>query len=544
MSVQFRQRTPGEYLKILKRRKWLIILPVIAVATAVAWVVYRLPDVYESSTLIVVKPATLPDSVIPTINEDSLTRQLSSIAQVVTSRSSLEPLVQKYDLYAKERARGEAMESVISAMRKDIDVQVNTSRRDITDGFDIKYRYRDPKLTQAVTQELASKYVNAQTNNIMTSTAAAKQFIDSQVAQTKEELDKIDQKRLDFMQQNLGQLPQEADSLLRQLTGLRESQKALIAEVGRLQDRRSALSTQLSLVKKQTEQSIGNAAENMTDPKSTLAWAELVKRKADLQSELRQLQTQYKEGHPDVIAKKEQIDSVQKEMDRQVDEWKERIAEKEKKLKNMPDLQAGAMEAEMKNVDSEMKRQQKMLDDNEQQIAEITGRINKVPGADVQLGAIEREYQTKKASYDKLLEQQQKITLGADAATQQQSEGIEVIDPANLPQKPVAPKRLMLAVMGVVAGLGLGLLLTAVFELPLLLTIQSSEDARHYTGLPVLISVPELLTPQEARAIPRRRRLLLAAGMIATIVSIPLLALALRLTHVFEFLSQSSGRGA
>ena len=84
MSVQFRQRTPGEYLKILKRRKWLIILPVIAVASAVAWVVYRLPDVYESSTLVVVKPSTLPNSVVPTVTEDSLTRQLSSIAQVVT----------------------------------------------------------------------------------------------------------------------------------------------------------------------------------------------------------------------------------------------------------------------------------------------------------------------------------------------------------------------------------------------------------------------------------------------------------------------------
>jgi hypothetical protein len=38
--------------------------------------------------------------------------------------------------------------------------------------------------------------------------------------------------------------------------------------------------------------------------------------------------------------------------------------------------------------------------------------------------------------------------------------------------------------------------------------------------------------------------LLLVAGMIVTIVSIPLLALALKLTHVFEFLMQSSGRSA
>ena len=542
MSVQFRQRTPGEYLKILKRRKWLIILPVIAVASAVAWVVLRLPNVYESSTLIVVKPATLPDSVIPTVNEDTLTRQLASIAQVVTSRSSLEPLVKKYDLYAKERQRGEAMESIIGIMRHDIEVQVNTSRRDITDGFDIKYRYRDPKLTQAVTTDLASKYVNEQTSTTLSSGTSAKNFMDAQVAQAKEELDKVDQKRLDFMQQNLGSLPSEASSLLSQLTGLRESQKALIAEVGRLQDRRSTLATELSLVKKQTQQTKETLAENTTDPKTTMGWAELVKRKADLQAELRQLQTQYKDNHPDVIAKKEQIESVQKEMDGQIADWKERIAERAKKLDGMPDMQAAAIEAEMKNVDSEMKRQQKMLDDNEQQIAQITERINKVPGADVQLSAIEREYQTKKGAYDKLLEQQQKIALGVDAASQQQSESIVVVDPANLPQDPVAPKRLMLLVMGVVAGLGLGLFLTALFEFPRLLTIENSEDARHYTGLPVLIAVPELLTPQEARAIPRRRRLLLAAGMVATVISIPLLILALKLTHIFEILSQSSGR--
>ena len=544
MSVQFRQRTPSEYLNILKRRKWLIILPVIAVATAVAYVVYRLPDVYESSTLIVVKPSTLPQSMTPTVNEDTLTRQLSSINQVVTSRSSLEPLVDKYQLYQRERQRGEPMESIIDVMRKDINVEVNTTRHDITDGFDIKFRYRDPKVTQAVTAELASKYISAQTANTISSTQSAKQFIDAQVKQTKDELDKIDQKRLDFMQANLGTLPSEATSLLQQLNGLREQQKALIAEVGRLQDRRSTLTTNLTLVQKSTEQAIGEAAETLTDPKTTLGWAELVKRKADLQAELRQLQTQYKDIHPDIIAKKEQIDSVQKEMDRQLEDWKERGAEKEKRLKGRPDLQAAAIQAEMKNIQSEIARQQGLLNDNEKAIATLTDRLNKVPGADVALSAIEREYQTNKAAYDKLLEEQQKIGLGAAAASQQQSEGIEVIDAAYLPQKPVAPKRITLAALGVVAGLGLGLLLTALFEIPLLLTIQSSEDARHYTGLPVLIAVPELLTPQEARALPRRRRLLLAAGVIATMVSIPLLAIALKLTHVFEYLMQSSGRAA
>jgi len=537
VSIEFRQRRPSEYLKIIRRRKWLIILPIIAVTSAVSWVVYRLPDVYESVTLIVVKPSTLPTGVVPTITEDSLTRQLTGIAQVVTSRSSLEPLVDRYELYKPERLRGVPMELIIDMMRKDINVEVNTSRNDITNGFNITYRGRNPKITQAVTAELASKYINEQTKNTVNSTNSAKQFIDQQVRQTKEELDNVDKQRLDFMQKNVGNLPTEATSLVGQLTGLREQQKALIAEIGRMQDRSSSLSTQVTLMKKQSQETIDDTAENTTDPKTTLAWAELVKRKADLQSELQRMLTELKPKHPDVLAKQAQLDSVSKEMDQMVAEWKERIKQKQDKLQNRPDLSVAATEAQIQALDGEIKREQKMLDDNEKQIGGILQRINSVPGAEVALGALDRDYQTKKTAYDQLLLQQQKITLGADAASQQQGEGIEVVDPANLPSKPVAPKRFLLSGLGLAFGLGLGLLLTGIFEIPRLLTIESPEDARHYTGLPVLVSVPELLTPKEARTVPRRRRLLLATAVAVTILSIPVLALALRATHVFEILS-------
>jgi polysaccharide chain length determinant protein (PEP-CTERM system associated) len=542
MSVEFRQRTPGEYLKILRRRKWLIILPVIAITSAVSWVVYRLPDVYQSVTLIVVKPSTLPNTVVPTITEDSLTRQLTSIDQIVKSRSSLQPLVEKFQLYASERSRGTSMEEVIGMMRQDIKVEVNTSRNDITNGFNITFRGRDPKITQAVTAELASKYIDEQTKNTISSTGSARQFINQQVQQTKEELDAIDKQRLDFMQANSPNLPSAATSLVSQLTGLREQQKALMSEVGRLQDRRSALASQLTLVKKQSEQTRDDLIENTTDPKTTLAWAELTKRKADLQAELQQLLTTYKLIHPDVIAKKAQIEGITTEMDKMIGEWKEKIRQKQEKLANRPDLSVAGIGEEIKLIQGEIARQQKLLEDNEKAISALLVRINNVPGVEVGLGAIERDYQTKKTAYDQLLLQQQKIALGAEAAAQQQGEGIQVIDAANLPSKPVAPKRLMLSGLGLAFGLGLGLLLTALFEVPRLLTIQSSEDARHYTGLPVLVSIPELLTPQEARAIPRRRRLLLAAGVAVAIVSIPVLALVLKLTHVFDLLMQSSGR--
>ena len=542
MSAEFRQRKPSEYLKILQRRKWLVILPTIAITIAVAYVVYRLPDVYESSTLIVVRPSTLPKNVVPAVTEDNLTRQLAGIQQVVNSRSSLEPLVQKYDLYKAERLRGEPLDSVVNMMRADINVKVNTTRNDITNGFNISYRYRDAKIAQAITSELAGKYINEQTANQVHSGEAARQFINSQVAQSQEELAAIDKQRLDFMSTHVGNLPSEATGLFNQLAGLREEQKALMTEVGRLQDRRAAATNQLAVLKESRQQTIIDTAENITDPKTTQGWSQLVARKAALEGELTRLQQEYKPIHPDVIAKQKEVDQVKEQMDSLIADWKEKIKTRQERLEKNPNPGIAAAEAEIKLAEGEIKRQQKMLADNEKAIGALVDRINNVPGVEVALGAIEREYSTKKAALDDLLEQQQKIGLNTEAIIQQQGEGIEVIDAANLPSQPVAPKRIVLSSLGLAVGLGLGLLLVGIFEGKRLLTIQNSEDARHYTGLPVLLAVPELLTPQEARAVPRRRKLILAAGVAATMVSIPILALALKLTHIFEFLMQASSR--
>src|SRR5213078_757318 len=253
------------------------------------------------------------------------TRQLTSIAQVVTSRSSLEPLVSKYDLYRAERLRGEPMEIMIDIMRNNIKVEVNTSRNDITNGFNISYRGRDPRSTQAVAADLASMYIDAQTKNTISASASAKQFIEAQVKQVKEQLDEIDNRRLAFMNKNLGNLPQEETSLVGQLGGLREQQKALIAEVGRLQDRRSAIASQLAIVRKQSENTRADVAENTTDPKTTQAWGGLVQRKAALESELQRMLAQLRPKQPDVQAKQIELDSVKKEMDGMISEWKQRI---------------------------------------------------------------------------------------------------------------------------------------------------------------------------------------------------------------------------
>src|SRR5580765_6067141 len=310
MSAEFRPRKLGEYAQILRKRKWLVLLPTIVFGLAIGYVVFRLPDMYESVTLIVVKPSTLPNSVVPTITEETLTRELTSISQVVTSRSSLQPLMEKYDLYKDERRRGEPMEILIDQMRKQIKVEVNTSRNEITNGFNISYRGRDPKSTQAVAAELASRYVDEQTKGTVNAGASAKQFIEEQVRQSREELDAIDAQRLKYLQENMNNLPSQSQALVGRLTALHEGQKAIIAELGRSRDLAAAYRSQLADISKSYDQELILSAENTTDPKTTLAWGELVRRRSEFEGELQMMLTQLKEKNPDVLAKRKQLEDI------------------------------------------------------------------------------------------------------------------------------------------------------------------------------------------------------------------------------------------
>ena len=244
--------------------------------------------------------------------------------------------------------------------------------------------------------------------------------------------------------------------------------------------------------------------------------------------------TQLKEKNPDVIAKRKQIEDIKSQQDLMINDWKDKIEERKQKLQQLGDPRIISLKTQISTLDGDVERQQKLLGETNQQIAELDLRINAIPNAEVGIEAIDREYQTKKANYDNLQLQQQKIVIGADAVKDQQGSGIQVIDPANLPERPVAPKRFMLTVAGFGVGLAIGLLLSIALEFRRLFTIQTTEDAKHYTNLPVLATIPELLTPTEALAIPRRRTLVMAAGFICTIAAIPALAFVLHFTHLFD----------
>lgn len=535
MSVDFRQRKPAELARMIWRRKWLIVLPTAAVAVAVAYVVWRLPNVYESTTLLSVRPASIATSVVTQLSDTDLTLRINNIGQEVTSRSSLEPLIERYGLYARDRARGASMDELVERMRtRDLKITLNTSRNDITNGFIISFRGQEPRSSQAVTEALASKYVSAQTKAAGEEATLTKGFFDERVNEQKKKLDDIDMRRLRAMQQNITSLPSQTQALVGQLAGLREEQKARITEIGRLNDQIAYLNRIASDLAKSTSQDVEAVIAQMQDPKSTSAYAELTRTKAALEAQKQDLALTFKPAAPEMRSVQKQLDEIQRQMNEMVEEHKKKVEETRTRLENRLDPRVNSYKGEVVRLQNEIKRQQSLLDRVERDIISVGATINSVPNTEVQLEAIQREYQTEKAIYDQMVEQQNRAEIGSEVASRAQGESIAVIDPASLPQQPVAPNRPALVLVGVLAGFAVGVALAAAFEVPRLLTVQTADDAAHYTGLPVLVTVPTLLTAREQRNLKARRAAFALAAVVATVLSAPALAFVLSRLHIIE----------
>lgn len=550
MSVEFRQRKPGELLGILKRQKWLIVLPMITLSAAIGYVVYHLPSIYESTSLLTVKPPTISSNLIQSLSNEGLSQRLSTINQEVLSRSSLEPMVQKYDLYKQERTAGLPMELIIEKMYKNISVSLEETGYEKVAAFRIRYRDRDPQAARNVTAELASKYVNAQVQNSVEIAESTNELFQNQLNEKKAALDDLEKQRLEIMMQNVATLPESEQGLVAQLQGLRsredtitKEKQTLYNEKGRMTDAIASNNRQMRLIEDFGERETQDTARQASQIEDTPAYAQLIQKRADLNGQLDTLQKVYKEKHPAVIAKLNEIQRVNDEVENLRKNTDKRVQIASQASGRKAELQKKSLELENQKIQSQISQIEQQLvqkdierQQNAGQIVVIESRINSVPNVKVALEGVNARYQSAKLTYDEILKKKNDAETVVGVETNAQGETIRVQDPANVPQSPVAPKRFLLTLLGSGIGLAIGLILAGFFEIPRLFKIQNIEDAKHYTGLPVLASVPPLLSPGEKVWIHRSHWMKLAAGVAAAIGIIPLIILILQATRLFDLL--------
>lgn len=548
MSVEFRQRKPGEIAGILKRQKWLILLPMITTTVAIGYVVYKLPSIYESTSLLTVKPPTISSNLVQSLSSEDLSQRLSTINQEVLSRSSLEPMVQKYDLYKLERNSGVPIELIIEKMYKNIVVKLDEAGNDKVAAFRVSYRDRDPQAARNVTAELASKYVNAQVQQSTEIAESTNELFERQLAEKKAALDDLEKQRLDIMMENVTTLPESEQGLVGQLQGLRQrddtitkEKQTLFNEKGRLSDAIAANNRSMRLIEDFGEKETQDSARQASQIEDTPAYGELMKKRADLNAKLDTYVKVYREKHPLVVATQAEIARVNEEFDNLRKSAERRVATATQSTGRKAELQKKNLELENQRIQSQIGQiesqiAQKDIDrqQNAAQVAALEARINAIPNVKVALEAVNARYESAKQTYNEILKKKNDAETVVGVETNAQGETIRVQDPANVPQSPVAPKRFMLTMLGTGIGLALGLLLAAFFEIPRLFKIQNIEDAKHYTGLPVLASVPPLLSAGEKEWIRRSHWLKLAAGFAAAIGIIPLIVIILQATRLFD----------
>jgi uncharacterized protein involved in exopolysaccharide biosynthesis len=548
MAADFRSPSPGEIFKIVKRKVWHILLPTLAAAVAVGYVVSKLPSIYESRSLLTVKPPTISKEVVASLSDDDLAQRISTMNNEVLSRSQLEPMIAKYELYKFEKSQGVPMELIIEKMRSTIKVETDKTSEKVS-AFSIKFQDRDARKAQQVTAELASRYVSTQIDLGVGTAEQTRDFLDKQVADSKAKLDLLEKQRLDIMSANRESLPDTSQGLIAQLTGLHQredtiskNKESYMTEKGRLNQSISALNSQMALIERYGEKSTRQSAEEAGDYQKSPAYASLVQKRAELKGQLDKLLKTFTDKHPDVRNKRDEIKRIDEELDLIKSNAVTQVEKASEKGKDRSDLDRKSIAIEKERLESQIKLvEQQMsfadndLSQNKQQIAVLEAKINTIPDVKVALEGVTNAYQSAKVEYDDLLKKQSDSKMQLEVAINAQGETIKVQDAANLPTGPVnAQKRYMLVGVGTAIGLALGLLLVALVEIPRLFKIKSVEDVKHYTGLPILATVPPLLTYQEIAWNKRLHWMKVFAAIAATVGSIPLIAMALQMTKILE----------
>ncbi|NLA74493.1 MAG: protein GumC, partial [Deltaproteobacteria bacterium] len=152
-------------------------------------------------------------------------------------------------------------------------------------------------------------------------------------------------------------------------------------------------------------------------------------------------------------------------------------------------------------------------------------KIEETPKREQELISITRDYNNLNAQFNSIMDRKLAADMSVSLERKQQGEQFRVIDPAQVPLKPVKPDAQKLLVMIIGLGLGLGCGIAYLVEM-LDTSYRSPEDAEKELGFPVMVCLPYLFTEQELKARKKRRittAFAMATGYCAAFVAVVIL---------------------
>jgi polysaccharide chain length determinant protein (PEP-CTERM system associated) len=495
-----------DFLHIAWRRKWIIVVPLMAISLGTFAVVKRLPNQYRSQTTILVVPQRVPDSYVRTTITATIDDRLRSISEEILSRSRLERIIQEHDLYPQMR-KTSSLETIVERMRRDI--SVDTMKGGTT--FVIAYTADNASVARWVTETLASMFIEANLRDRVVLADGTSQFLESQLEDARERLIAHEQKLAAYRDKYAGELPSQLDTNTHVVQNAESRVQAIGESINRDRDRKllqERLLADAATVETSAPPPAGVSAHNEVTSADQLEAA---------RAALAELQRRFKPGHPDVVRATRAVEQLEEKADRETarrptpEARPARVTPAEASQRN----KARDLQLEIQNLDrqiAEKESEQKRLNEL---IAASQRRIAAVPTHESEMTELMRDYETLQNTYTSLLARKEESKIAADLERRQIGEQFKILDPAREPDKPISPKRPQLYAMGTILGLALGLGLAALLEYRDT-SLKTEDDVVQMLMLPVLALIPTMAAPREVRSLRKRRVLMISC--VATIM--------------------------
>jgi polysaccharide chain length determinant protein (PEP-CTERM system associated) len=500
---------PEDILQILRKRIWLILVPFAIVSAATAVVARKLPDRYRSETLVLVVPQRVPEAYVKSTVTTRIEDRLHSISQQILSRTRLERIIQDFNLYEEERKTG-IMEDIVERMRtRDINVQIVKG-----DAFRVSYMGDNPVRVMKVTERLASLFIEENLRDREVLAEGTNQFLEAQLEDARRRLKEHENKLEEYRKRFSGQLPTQLDTNMQALQNTQVQIQNVIESLNRDRDRRFVVERQIADVQAEIQLVAAQPAPVAPENASLTTAQQLAQARATRQS----LELRFKPGHPDLGMWDRRIRDLEKKAEAEAlaaplsgpNAGRPASTAEVARQRRLNDLNA-----ELENLDRQIAAK---LDEEKRLRAVAAGyqqRVDITPTRETEMTELTRDYTTLQTMYTNLLAKKEDSKIAANLERRQIGEQFKLLDPARMPERPFSPDRHQINMMGIAAGLGIGLALIALLEYRDA-SFKTDDEVSSLLALPVLAVVPAMTSDAERRT-RLRRRIAVGVGLGSTV---------------------------
>jgi succinoglycan biosynthesis transport protein ExoP len=494
--------------------------------------VRMLPAVYLSEAVVLIDTQKIPEKFVSATVASDLEDRIASIRQTILSGGELKKVIDDFGLYREQR-KNHFEEEILEMMRKDISITLESvgsgANNKRTAAFRIGYQGADPVLVMRVANRLTDLYVEQNLKTREGQAEGTTAFLETQLREAKKRLDELEAAVSSYKLQHNGELPQQEQSLGSALSRLQTELEINRDAINRVQQTRvilegnlNAMEVTLSAEARAWEQAQHSAGAYESFSIAGLpATANQRKASEVLQEQLELLRERYSDNHPDVVRMRAQLETVKhfEEQRKAADTAKSAApapAPAQGATKVLPPArepaefartreQVAGLRAQIKGSDKELEdrkaEQNRILRD----LDVYQRRIERLPVREQEMAQITRDYEMSKANYKSLLDKKMAAEMSLDMERRQQSERFTVLDRAQLPEKPIKPKRPLLYTGASVLGLILALVVGFSAELRRNVVLGEWELP---DGTPILARLPYIevtAVSGQTKSPPRRR---------------------------------------